>query len=54
MPEAAAETESPHYKLCLKLCAEHGWWATYWAIAEDGYDPKVNWRELYEKWRDDA
>ena len=34
------------YEACLAYASEHRYWAMYNAMAEDGYDPSVDWRGL--------
>ena len=34
------------YEACLAWAKERSYWAMYFALASDGYDPNVNYREL--------
>lgn len=39
------------YALCRNMAKTHGWWATYNAITDDGFDPTVDWISMLEKWK---
>lgn len=34
------------YERCLAYAKEHHYWAMYNSMAEDGYDPKIDWTSL--------
>jgi hypothetical protein len=41
--------EQELYEACLRHLAAKGYWSTYHAISDDGFDPKVNYRKLMEE-----
>jgi hypothetical protein len=47
-------TQEEAYKACLELASKNNWCACYNAMAEDGFDPSVNWLDMHKKWTDEA
>lgn len=42
------------YRQCIELCKKQGWWATHTALTEDGYDSRVDFIAMHEKWLADV
>jgi hypothetical protein len=38
------------YQACLDMAQKNNWRGCYNAMAEDGFDPNVDWCKMYKEW----